>query len=226
MTAWPPMVAGRVRYAFLARGDELRDKRDLAHAVDARAIAYAEQVHGSHVEIVERESHGALKCDALITAVPGLALAVFCADCQTFAVYCPEKHVLAVLHAGWRGLAQGVITATYEKLKRDFGVDPSLSHVFAGPSLCTACFEFVNARDTLPTHLHPFIEGEHVDLRKAADSELVACGVPLDHVVRHPDCTKCEEHLYWSYRARNYDVSAPSRPGELLHRNALVATLC
>jgi len=94
-------------------------------------VARCRQVHGATVlEVCEGGDAG--EADALITRRPGLLLAVRTADCLPVLVATPSA--VAVIHAGWRGVAAGVIPATLALLPRP-------AHAVIGPSICGACYE-------------------------------------------------------------------------------------
>ena len=122
------------RYATLnlsfAVGDEaanVRENRSRAAAALGTGLAafvFAHQVHGSRAEVVSaaERGHGALAADdaigpadAMITATPETVLAILVADCVPIILYDPAAHVLACVHAGWRGTvartAQAAIAA-------------------------------------------------------------------------------------------------------------------
>ena len=195
-------------------GKSLEKKSDAgcAKVLGFSQVACLKQVHGNTTHIVEGPMDGNLEGDGLITSTPSLALSVRWADCQAFVTYVPEKSVIGVLHAGWRGMAQRAITAHFRQLQANFGVEPSEVFVGAAPSLCKNCADFSDPLRELPSHLHPFIEGKNVDLQAAADAELDALGVPRAQRERHPVCTRCGEG-FWSWRrdrvpeARNYLVT-------------------
>jgi polyphenol oxidase len=93
------------------------------------------QVHGSRV--VEATHPGELgEGDALFTRVPGLPLAVFTADC--LAVVLEGDGIVGVAHAGWRGLAAGVITGLRTALE-DAGSPAKAAAI--GPAIGSCCFE-------------------------------------------------------------------------------------
>jgi YfiH family protein len=89
-------------------------------------LVFARQVHGRAVAVVGaadrgRGAHGdddALDgVDALVTATPGLGLAVLAADCVPLVVYDPTAHVLGCVHAGWRGTVARVAAAAIEAME-------------------------------------------------------------------------------------------------------------
>jgi YfiH family protein len=101
-----------------AVGDEaanVRENRRRAAAALGAAPAdfvFAAQVHGRRAEVVSAADRGrgtlaagdaAGPTDALVTATPGTVLAILVADCVPIVLYDPAAHVLACVHAGWRG---------------------------------------------------------------------------------------------------------------------------
>jgi purine-nucleoside/S-methyl-5'-thioadenosine phosphorylase / adenosine deaminase len=142
------------RYATLnlsfAVGDEaanVRENRRRAAAALGAApgsFVFAAQVHGSRAVVVSAadRGRGALAADdavepadALVTAEPGTALAILVADCVPIVLYDPAAHVLACVHAGWRGtvarVAQAALAAmgTLGTRPRDViaGIGPSVA---------------------------------------------------------------------------------------------------
>jgi len=122
------------RYATLnlsfAVGDEapnVRENRRRAAAAlgaDPADFVFAAQVHGRHAEVVSAPDRGrgtlladdaVGPADALVTAAPGTVLAILVADCVPIVLYDPGAHVLACVHAGWRGTvaraAEAALTA-------------------------------------------------------------------------------------------------------------------
>jgi len=76
-------------------------------------VAWARQVHGAAVLIVDAPGCAG-EADALVTASPGLRLAVRAADCGTLVLAAPEgspRPCVGVVHAGWRGTRDGVVAA-------------------------------------------------------------------------------------------------------------------
>jgi polyphenol oxidase len=200
-----------LRIGIFGKSSHFSSDEECAQSLGFDHVAKLHQEHGSVTHIITEPTDFETKGDGLITHTDNLALSIRWADCQGFVVYAPTQKVLGVLHAGWRGMAAHAITKLYEKLKKEFDVDPEETFVGITPSLCKRCAEFSDPLNELPPHLHPFIDGKNVDLQAAADHELCSLGVPNDHAERHPTCTRCGEG-YWSWRrhkkedARNYLV--------------------
>ena len=200
-----------LKVGVFGKVDDCSSDEECAVKLGFKKIKKLYQVHGNIIHIAD-EIEGIPDGDGLITKEKDLALSIRFADCQAFVIYSPKKQVLAVLHAGWRGMAAKAITSMFKKLKDEFDVEPEETFVGAAPSLCKKCADFSDPKNELPEHLHPFIDGKNVDLQKASDFELTSLGVPRDQIERHPVCTRCGEG-FWSWRrdkkedARNYLVA-------------------
>ncbi|MGH8871789.1 MAG: polyphenol oxidase family protein [Acidimicrobiia bacterium] len=134
----PPGVDG-VAFTDSGDGDQRNDLTARA-AVSAwlgisRAWATVRQVHGTTTS--RASVPGELtEADALWTDVPGLPLAVFTADC--FGVVLLSGSAVGVAHAGWRGAADGVVTALRTEMTAQ-GHEPKVAAV--GPGIGPCCFE-------------------------------------------------------------------------------------
>lgn len=99
-----------------------------------------QQVHGCRVEVLRRAPGGAPRtADAVIAMDPGTRVGVVTADCVPILIAHPSGTVAAV-HAGWRGLACGVIAATLEQLTA-LGVPPREATAVIGPHICVDHYE-------------------------------------------------------------------------------------
>jgi hypothetical protein len=134
----PPGWSG---VAFSERSDgDLRNDQVARFAAAERlgvdqAWAEITQVHADTVVRVAEPGVGG-EADALWTTEPGLALAVFTADC--FGVVLKSDHAVGVAHAGWRGAAAGVVG----KLRAEMiDAAESPTHAALGPGIGPCCFE-------------------------------------------------------------------------------------
>jgi len=107
-----------------------------------KEIVSMEQVHGSAVVTVEdpdtMDSPRPV-CDALISTDSSQALAGVTADCVPLILFCDFG--CAVIHAGWRGLAAGVIRSAVFELGLVTGLDASAMVAFVGPAAGACCYE-------------------------------------------------------------------------------------
>ncbi|MFP5348068.1 MAG: peptidoglycan editing factor PgeF [Actinomycetes bacterium] len=163
-------------------------------------VLYMSQVHGTGVVVVDGPwASDPPDADALVTRTPGLALAVLVADCVPVLLHAPEEGIVAVAHAGRRGMVDGVVPATLDAL-RELGATTLLATV--GPSICARCYEVPQQMRAEVAHVSPVAPSVTWRGRPALD---VAAGV-LDQlapacssVQQLPGCTFELPELY-SYR--------------------------
>ncbi|HJR27873.1 MAG TPA: peptidoglycan editing factor PgeF [Pseudomonas sp.] len=97
--------------------------------------AWLQQVHG--IAVADADPRHVATADASWTATPGIACAVMTADCLP-ALFCDRAGTrVAAAHAGWRGLAAGVLEATLDSL----AVPPEDVLVWLGPAIGPQAFE-------------------------------------------------------------------------------------
>lgn len=180
------------------------------------ALVMAGLVHGTAVRtVISRPETGRVpNCDALITRAPGIALAMTSADCLP--VFCCELRsgMVGIIHAGWRGLLDGIIGRMISELE-DHGAVAARTLVAVGPAIQRCCY-FVRDDARGIEHFRragydrepfaaeaPDAEGRYaVDLPAIARHQLTAAGgVPPGNVWVSPDCTRCDQHRqYYSRR--------------------------
>lgn len=144
--------------------------------------ATVDQVHGDRVVVVEAPGPAGTG-DGLVTTVPSLPLAVFTADCLGVVMIAPGT--VGVAHAGWRGLAAGIVEATAD-LMAEAGSAPVAAHV--GPGIGPCCFEVGNEVAVLfPEEVTATTWGTtSVDLGAAVEKRLTGVEVSVDG-----RCTAC-----------------------------------
>jgi YfiH family protein len=113
-------------------------------------IQFMSQVHGNRVAIIEQVTDEAPTCDALVTGIAGISLAVQVADCIPLLLYSAES--VAAVHVGRKGLINGVTLAALEVM-RDIG-SSEISAVI-GPSICGSCYEVSQEIFDEVTSLYP-----------------------------------------------------------------------
>jgi YfiH family protein len=148
-------------------------------------------------------------------------IAVATADCVPVLLAAPAARVVAAVHAGWRGLASGVIEAALEALAR-CGVESAGVSAAIGPHIGPCCYEVdepvldaLRARFAggLAARARPG-RAEHawLDLGALARDALGAAGVRASRVDASPvACTRCDAERFHSYRRDG------ARAGRLLH---------
>lgn len=111
-----------------------------AMEVDSDGLVGVHQVHSADVVTVSAPLGGAIKADAMVTAVPGLALSILTADCQPVLFADPEAGVIGAAHAGWRGALDGVLEATLDAME---ALGATRAHIRAviGPTISQRAYE-------------------------------------------------------------------------------------
>ena len=109
---------------------------------------WLQQVHGTAVVCPELLSltggglgDGPPVADASVTLKPRQVLAVLTADCMPVVIAGRAGQAVAIAHAGWRGLAAGVIEQTMAALRATAGLSPPECSVWLGPAIGPECFE-------------------------------------------------------------------------------------
>jgi YfiH family protein len=106
-------------------------------------FVYCDQAHLPNVQVVTEEHRGRgtlsaadafQQTDAMVTAVPGIALVAMVADCVPLVLFDPGPKILAVVHAGWRGTVLDVTTAAVETM-RTLGAEPARIVAGIGPAI-------------------------------------------------------------------------------------------
>jgi YfiH family protein len=158
------------------------------------------------VALADRPAHEPPRADAAVTRRRGLLLAVRVADCLPVLLADDGGRAAAVVHAGWRGVAAGVVEESVRTLCREAAVDPAELVAAVGPGIGICCFEVDGgvAEAVAPDRrdlVRPGRRGRpHLDLRGAVVSRLVDRGLPRERIDDEAPCTSCRNDLLFSYR--------------------------
>lgn len=176
------------------------NRRRFIHALglDAARLATAGQVHGTRIAEVDTPGHSP-GCDALVTSVPGLALAVTAADCAPVAVLAPGW--VGAAHAGWRGAAAGLPAALARAVRERAGDDPALTAII-GPCIRGCCYEVgPEVARRFPAAAVSLKHSKHrLDLSTAIGIQLLDAGVAAAALFDSSVCTACAPDWYFSHR--------------------------
>jgi YfiH family protein len=182
--------------------------------------AWLQQVHGAQVVSADdvldnaRAGGAAISADASVTDRPGTVSLVMIADCMPVLLCDPAGRAVGAAHAGWRGLAAGVIENTALRVAALAGVEPSALHAYLGPCIGPSAFEvgddvlhaFVDAapaprRGTIARAFVPRtgVPGKYLaDLPALARERLAQLGI--SQVTGGDQCTFTQRDRYYSYR--------------------------
>lgn len=211
---------GRLPLAQLAA--EAAEGLRLAGA-EGLILVGADQVHGDRVVEVGEDGGGAVpetadgmvrqaaECDALVTARPGVLLAIRTADCVPILLQDAEAGVIGACHCGWRGLFENLTARTVEAMTR-LGARPGSTRAWIGPCIRAENYEVG------PGLLGKFAEryppdfwsrfpdlrltpdGTRLDLAALAAAQLRGAGLPPDGIGDSGICTHADAARCHSWR--------------------------
>jgi len=116
---------------------------NLSPAIGSKPIVQMDQTHSSTVNFIYGNKQIYKSTDALITSNRDIALQLKVADCMPIFIFDKKSSFFGAIHAGWRGLASGIIENSIELLKeQDFNLRNI--KVFIGPSISKRNFEIQN----------------------------------------------------------------------------------
>ena len=187
-----------------------------AVGVSEHDLVLAAQTHGTALHYATEQDRGngfdrpnpLRQIDGLVTDRPGVVLCTQYADCVPLFFLDPEKRVIALSHAGWRGTAADIAGATVRRMQQQFGCDPRRMLAGIGPSIGPCCFEVdapvydVFARSGLPAEGWYRKKGEkyYVDLWQVNQLLLQKAGLTAEHISAARLCTHCRPDVFWSHR--------------------------
>jgi hypothetical protein len=165
-------------------------------------LAYIRQVHGTTVRRVVAAPVGPTdavelpECDGQATALAGVAPMVMTADCLPVAV--ADRGAVAMLHAGWRGLAGGIIAEGVEAVRELSG--DGLLQAAIGPGAGPCCYEVgEDVHAAFADQELDIRRGRNLDLKAIAQEQLRRAGVEVVHDIEL--CTICgDPTLLFSHR--------------------------
>lgn len=185
-----------------------------AMGVTPDALVTVNQVHSPDVVTVTGPLADRPRADAMVTAMPGLALAVLTADCQPVLFADAQAGVIGAAHAGWRGALDGVLEATVAAMEALGARREAISAVI-GPCISQAAYEvgpeFLDAfRDDDPANTRFFANGAGdrllFDLPGFGLHRLRTAGVGQAEWVRH--CTYRDSERFYSFRRTTHSGEA------------------
>lgn len=194
-----------IEHFFLDKEEMLND----AKFVRLKGEVYTlNQIHSDKVVCIKRLTDKKYQGDGLITDKK-IFLGVYTADCLPILFFDTKHKTIAAVHAGWRGLLNGIIINTIEYMSR-MGSGKKRIIVAVGPHIRKCCYEiseelsdkffakykYLNkkARSKIKNSSH-----EYFSLTEVALSQLKYAGIPSENIDPLNVCTYCNTKFY-SYR--------------------------
>ena len=172
-------------------------------SIPQETMASLKQIHSGNVLIGEQIGCAG-EGDALVTSHAGVPVSVRTADCYPILLADDRNRVVAAVHAGWRGTAAHIAIRTLEEMHRLYGTEAADVYAAIGPGIGECCYEVGAdvARQFGQEH------AGRIDLAAINRRQLLDSGVAEARIDVLGGCTKCDAHLFHSYRR---DQSAAGR---------------
>lgn len=170
--------------------DAVRENRRRLSASIGLPLVQGHQVHGTDIEVWDESSdlQKTPDADAHITERRDLAAVVLAADCLPVAF--SSESAVAIVHAGWRGIVDGILETTIDLMRARGAADDTL-HAVIGPGAGPCCYEVAGeARERLKPHL----EGDNADLKAAAGKRIA--DRRIDSLRDLGLCTICDARFF------------------------------
>ncbi|WP_456275572.1 peptidoglycan editing factor PgeF [Bacillus sp. AK128] len=179
----------------------------------------SEQVHDHHIKKVTKADigkgiyayeEGIPNTDGVYTNEPNLLITSVYADCVPLYFHAPEKGLIGLAHAGWKGTVKEIANRMIKCWVEDEGVAVEEIQVAIGPSIHQCCYivddrvihevkKTLTSGDPLP--YKEISKGQYsLDLSNLNKLLLLKAGVLEDKIQLSLRCTSCEEQLFFSHR--------------------------
>jgi YfiH family protein len=183
--------------------DVARNRRRVQDQI-GRPLAMVRQVHGSTIHLADDswptlggpEPVSLPEGDGVMTLERGRAPAVLVADCLPVAIASPDG-VVAMLHAGWRGLAAGILEEGARMVRLQGGRGQLQAAI--GPGVGVCCYEVgEEVQRAFASYGAEVVRGRNLDLAAVARAQLARAGIEHAHDIGL--CTYCHPELFFSHR--------------------------
>jgi polyphenol oxidase len=205
------LPGARALFTTASWGDVRETEAEIASRLGV-SLARARQVHGSTVIETKIVPSGVMtEADAVATSTAGIAPMVITADCVPIVI--AGGGAVAAVHAGWKGLRDGVIGNGVAAVRRmSSETEPELTAAI-GPCAGACCYEVSDElHESFAQRQEDFRNGPNLDLNAVARQQLSDAGVEMIHDLAL--CTICSDpDLLFSYRR---DQGETGRQGALI----------
>lgn len=191
--------------------DVLKNHRVLADMLgyDPKSLIYMRQIHSNSIVPVNATMNfdSPPQCDALITNHTDVPLMVMSADCTPILLYDPVNHAIGAVHAGRAGALNRILPLTLEAMQNNYNTALSDIQIIFGPSIQGCCYEI---NETIADEvkekgyaeaLMRTKEKVSLDVNTILQMQLKELGIASEQIENLNQCTACNNHDFFSYRA-------------------------
>lgn len=169
-------------------------------------LCWLKQTHSTLLLKLDNKTEQGIEADASWTMQPQLACVVMTADCLPVLITDQQGSFVCAIHAGWRGLCDGIIEKTVDKICNELNIKSSAFVVWLGPCIGKTAFtvgrevrdEFIAYDEKLNSAFTVYQDRYLADLQQLARLRLAPFNVAEITASQH--CTFGEEKLFYSYR--------------------------
>jgi hypothetical protein len=188
------------------------NRKKIACCMGTQKPVFINQVHETGILVLKKNDKKQLSetqatlftGDAMITDIPDTLLSIQVADCQAIALYDPHNKVVANIHSGWQGSIKNIAGACVESMKTEFNCRPENIYAGISPSLGPCCAEFIHYKQEIPEKYWGYKNtADYFDFWKITAHQLIEAGLLHKNIEISNICTKCNSHLFFSFRKKN-----------------------
>lgn len=209
------------------RANHAQVRREFSQIFDVTpsVLHYLTQIHGTKILrldedlLSDSESICVGEADGILTNTPYKTALVMVADCNPILLYDRAKHVMALIHAGRKGVLEGIVPHAFDSMSRIYGSKPENCLVYIGASIRGCCYEVGEEvkSQVLDSEFSEALKegvtdenlgGNHafnakLDLIHCLQIQFRTLGILPQHIEIDPHCTYCTGYFY-SYRRALY----------------------
>lgn len=170
-------------------------------------LVFSQQIHDTRVVRVDKPGRYLKGIDGMVSNTPGLVLTTSYADCVPLFFADPVKKAVGLSHSGWRGTCGKIGNVTVEKMREEFGSQPSDLVAVIGPSICSSCYEVSEEvakqfpAEAVWKKKESPADKYQLDLWKANQLVLKEAGLKDENIYISGICTCCNSQVLFSHRA-------------------------
>lgn len=174
----------------------------LAAGLGFDAACVCRQVHGTRLVAAGEAPSAGLwipgEADGFVGEGSGRLYAVTVADCAPVYLVDPDARAFALLHAGWRGAAAGILARALGTLRDAYGRPAAAFRMHIGPAICGDCYE---VGPEVPRAFGRSVEGTTtIDVGAELAEQALALGITPGRISRSELCPRCDGGRLHSHR--------------------------
>jgi polyphenol oxidase len=201
-----------VRFGVPAEVKKTRQTFFASLGLTATEVIEGEQIHFNRLLVLTEDNikmwHGQniTGVDGFLTNDKTIGIMVRLADCVPVVLYDPTHQAIALVHAGWKGIAAGIHTLALERMAVTYQTDPHDTVVWIGPSAKQCCFNQKEMPESLSTpewlsYHQKKAEGTNINLDGYVYDTLIAQGIRKKHIKQDKRCTVEDKNLFSHQRS-------------------------